>query len=35
MIEKLLLTVIVANPQQFDQKEKLVIYISAFVEIYN
>ena len=35
MIGKLLLTVIVADPQQLDQKEKPVIYIRAFVEIYN
>ncbi len=35
MIGKLLLTVTVADPQQLDQKKKLMIYTRAFIEIYN
>lgn len=35
MIEKLLLTVMVANPKWLDPKKKPVIYTRAFVEIYN
>lgn len=35
IIEKLLLTVIVMDPQQIDQKRKLVIYTRTLVEIYN
>ena len=35
MIGRLLLTVIIADPQQLDQKNKLVMYTRAFVEFYN
>ena len=35
MIGKLLLTITVADPQQLDLKEKLIMYTKAFVEIYN
>ncbi len=35
MMGKLLLTVIVADLQQLDQKEKPIMYIRAFVKIYN
>ncbi len=35
MIEKLLLTITVADPQRLHRKGKPVIYTGAFVEIYN
>ena len=35
MIGRLLLIVIITDPQQLDRKEKPVIYTGAFVEIYN
>ncbi len=35
LIKKLLLTVIVANPEWFTPKGKLVTYIEALVELYN
>ncbi len=35
MIEKLLLTITVVDLQQLDKKEKPVMYIRVFVEIYN
>lgn len=35
IIRRQLLTVIVADPQQLDQKKKLVMYTKAFVRIYN
>ena len=35
MIEKLLLTVTIADLQQLDEKKKPVMYIRAFIEIYN
>ena len=35
MIEKLLLTVTVADPQRLDRKEKPMMYTGGFVKIYN
>ena len=35
MIGKLLLTVIVVDPQQLNQKDIPVIYTRAFIELYN
>lgn len=35
MIRKLLLTVIVADPEQLNGKKKLVMYTGVFVEVYN
>ena len=35
IVERLLLTITVADPQQLDQKRKPLIYTKAFVEIYN
>lgn len=35
LIEKLLLTVTVADPEQFTCKSKLVTYTETFVEFYN
>ena len=35
LIRKLLLTVTVADPEQFTPKDKPVTYIGAFVEFYN
>ena len=35
LVGRLLLIVIVADPQQLDQKGKPIIYTGAFVEIYN
>ena len=35
LIEKLLLTVTMADPKQFTLKNKPITYIGAFVEFYN
>lgn len=35
MIKKLILTIIVADAKELDQKRKSEIYIKAFIEIYN